>query len=381
MKRITNKKEAINALIRGKDNIYYIGDESALNEYINAAKNSLNLLITSVIENEAVRRGCFDIYTLLAGEKARKCIEIADILIIYDINAMSASDFGSLYSIKRMCAHFPRLIVVGDVLNHIGIGGNYYSSPIQIAEWDMFDFMEIDLHKKRLDTELEDKLEALHKGDISVIDWLNANCKAGEDPIKLVTSTHKAYESVLNDYNGTKKYSAEYEGVIKGNFYEEDMPTYKDLSLYIGQRVMFVDDDTDGRFKRGDVGYINGLYTGEVRVALNDEIIKVRPVTWHKYTPDYILNELYEDELVVIEYAEFTQMPIIPADMLSYKMSRGVKFDSIEFSPITKYTGEFYNLINHAKSRNGIKLTTPISKEDVKINKEIVECYDYLHST
>ena len=84
---------------------------------------------------------------------------------------------------------------------------------------------------------------------------------------------------------------------------------------------------------------------------------------------------------MVIEYAEFTQMPIIPADMLSYKMSRGVKFDSIEFSPITKYTGEFYNLINHAKSRNGIKLTTPISKEDVKINKEIVECYDYLHST
>ena len=26
MKRITNKKEAINALIRGKDNIYYIGE-------------------------------------------------------------------------------------------------------------------------------------------------------------------------------------------------------------------------------------------------------------------------------------------------------------------------------------------------------------------
>lgn len=241
MKKITNKNEALNELIRGKDNVYYIGDESALNEYIRISQDSLNLLITSVIESEAARRGCLDIYTLLSGqeetkgEKERRCLEIADTLIIYDIDAMSQSDFGTLYILKRMCSKFPRLIIVGDVLSYIGLGGNYYSSPIQAFEWECFNFTEIDLRKKRLDTEFEDKLEALRMGDKSVINWLNANCKAGDDPVKLVMSTHKAYEYALDCFDKTNKHRLEFEGVTKGNFYEEDMPTYPNLSLFIGQ--------------------------------------------------------------------------------------------------------------------------------------------------
>lgn len=381
MKKITNKNEALNELIRGKDNIYYIGDESALNEYIRISQDSLNLLITSVIESEAARRGCLDIYTLLSGqeetkgEKERKCLEIADTLIIYDVDAMSQSDFGTLYILKRMCSKFPRLIIVGDVLSYIGLGGNYYSSPIQAFEWECFNFTEIDLRKKRLDTDFENQLDALRMGDKSVIGWLNTNCKAGDEPIKLVMSTHKAYEYALDCFDKTNKHGLEYEGVTKGNFYEEDMPTYPNLSLFIGQRIMFVDDDPNGSYMRGDVGYITGVYTGEVHISLNDEIVKVRPVIWHKYKPDYILNELFEEELVMKDVAEFSQLPIIPVDMISYRMSRGVRFDSIEFSPLTKYDGEFYIFINHAKSRNGIKLTTKISEEDVKINMDVIECY------
>ena len=211
MRKITNKNEALNELIRGKENIYYVGDEKALNEYIRISKDSLNMLITSVIESEAARRGCLDIYTLLSGqeetkgEKERRCLEIADVLIIYDIDAMSQSDFGTLYTLKRMCSKFPRLIIVGDVLSYIGLGSNYYSSPIQEGEWDSFVFTEIDLRKKRLDIELEEKLESLRMGDKSVISWLNANCKAGDEPIKLVTSTHKAYEYALRCHDKSKK--------------------------------------------------------------------------------------------------------------------------------------------------------------------------------
>ncbi len=288
---------------------------------------------------------------------------------------MSQSDFGSLYILKRMCSRFPRLIIVGDVLSYIGLGRNFYSSPIQAFEWECFNFTEIDMRKKRLDSEFEDKLEALRMGDKSVINWLNANCKESEDPIKLVMSTHKAYEYSLECYDKSKKYKSEYEGEIKGNFYEEDMPTYPNLCLYMGQRVMFIDDDINGSYMRGDIGYISGLYTGEAHISLNDEVVKVRAVTWHKYKPDYILNELLEEEIIMKDTAEFSQLPIIPADMISYRMSRGVRFDSIEFSPITKYDGEFYNYISHAKSRNGIKLTTKVSEEDVKINKDIIECY------
>lgn len=111
MRKITNKNEALNELIRGKENVYYIGDESALNEYIRISKDSLNMLVTSVIESEAARRGCLDIYTLLSGqeetkgEKERRCLEIADVLIIYDIDAMSQTDFGTLYTLKRMCSN------------------------------------------------------------------------------------------------------------------------------------------------------------------------------------------------------------------------------------------------------------------------------------
>ena len=381
MRKITNKNEALNELIRGKENIYYVGDETALNEYIRISKDSLNMLITSVIESEAARRGCLDIYTLLSGqeetkgEKERRCLEIADVLIIYDIDAMSQSDFATLYTRKRMCSRFPRLIIVGDVLGYIGTGSNYYSSPIQAGEWDSFAFTEIDLRKKRLDIELEEKLESLRMGDKSVISWLNANCKAGDEPIKLVMSTHKAYEYALQCYDKSKKYRSEYEGEIKGNFYEEDMPTFQNLSLYMGQRIMFVDDDPNGSYMRGDIGYITGLYTGEVHISLNEQVIKVRAVTWHKYKPDYIINELFEDELIMKDVSEFSQLPIIPADMISYRMSRGVRFESIEFSPITKYDGEFYNYISHAKSHNGIKLTAKISEEDVKINTDIIECY------
>ena len=204
MRKIANKNEALNELIRGKENIYYIGDESALNEYIRISKDSLSMLITSVIESEAARRGCLDIYTLLSGqeetkgEKERRCLEIADVLIIYDIDAMSQSDFGTLYTLKRMCSRFPRLIIVGDVLSYIGLGSNYYSSPIQAGEWDSFAFTEIDLRKKRLDIELEEKLESLRVGDKSVISWLNANCKEGDEPIKLVTSTGSLQSASLN---------------------------------------------------------------------------------------------------------------------------------------------------------------------------------------
>ena len=74
MRKITNKNEALNELIREKENVYYIGDESALNEYIRISKDSLNMLITSVIESEAARRGCLDIYAAFRsrGNKRRE---------------------------------------------------------------------------------------------------------------------------------------------------------------------------------------------------------------------------------------------------------------------------------------------------------------------
>jgi hypothetical protein len=347
-----------------------------LDEYIKAVKDSHNLLMTSAVDSEAVRRGCVAFHSVI-NAAARHVINITDVLIIYDADAMSADDLGELYNICEKAERFPRVIIVGDILSYKGIGENITASPIEILEWDLFGFVNIDLRIKRKDTELENTLESLRLGDISTIGWINSHCKEGDEPIKILASSRRAYKYTLDGYINSTNYKTIYTGEKKGNICDEELPTYKDLHVYFGQRIMFISDDKNGAYKRGDIGYFYGFENNSIKVRIDDYIVYVKPVTWHKYTADYVINELYEEELILKSEGEFTQLPIIPADALSYNASRGLTFESIEISPVTKYTGELYNLLCRAKSSDGIKLITNISVDDVKLNDDMIYWYNH----
>ncbi len=379
MRKITTRGEALNELVRNNTNVWYMGDEEVLDEYIKAIKDSHNLLMTSAVDSEAVRRGCVALHSVI-NTKAKQVINITDVLIIFNADSMSADDLGEIYSISERTNHFPRVILVGDILSYMGIGGTSNVSPIEILEWDLFGFVNIDLRIKRKDTELESTLESLRLGDISAINWFNSNCKEGDEPIKILASSRRAYKYTLDGYINSSNCKTIYTGEKKGNICEEEFPTYIDLHLYFGQRIMFISDDKDGAYKRGDIGYFYGFENNSIKVRIDDYIVYVKPITWHKYTSDYVINEFYEEELILRSEGEFTQLPIIPADALSYNASRGLTFESIEISPVTKYTGELYNLLCRAKSSDGIKLITDISVDDVKLNDDMIYWYRHDHS-
>ena len=183
---------------------------------------------------------------------------------------------------------------------------------------------------------------------------------AGEDWIRL--TTHNAQADEINSSRmdclpgDTSVFSAD----VEGDFPEKLYPAASELSLKEGARVMFIRNDSEGRFYNGKLGTIRSIGTDSITVTDDDgSDILLERVEWENL--QYALNET-TGEIVQEVKGAFRQFPLRPAWAITIHKSQGLTFDHVVIDAGAAFAyGQVYVALSRCRSLEGISLTKPIS--------------------
>lgn len=163
-----------------------------------------------------------------------------------------------------------------------------------------------------------------------------------------------------------------FDGVIKGDFPENSLPTDLQLSLKEGAQVVFIKNDPDHRWVNGTVGRISGLANDFVEVTLETgEAHLLKPEIWSniKYTYKPETKEIIEEEL-----GSFTQYPIKLAWALTIHKSQGLTFSRavIDLGHGAFAGGQTYVALSRCRSLDGLTMAATVAPRDVFVNPEVI---------
>ena len=159
-----------------------------------------------------------------------------------------------------------------------------------------------------------------------------------------------------------------FEALVKGNYPERNFPCDQSLEVKVGERVMFVKNDSSGghRYYNGMLGTVTGyLYDSEEEKeyieVINDDgdTITVNREIWEslKYNLDAKTNEITQE----VE-GTFCQYPLQPAWAVTIHKAQGLTFDRVAIDAADAFAfGQVYVALSRCRTLEGLTLTTPLS--------------------
>ena len=211
--------------------------------------------------------------------------------------------------------------------------------------------------------------------------YLNRQCfrqraQTEGSPIQLVTTNHMA-DRINHNYLERLAGKAQlYSGEIRGTFGERQLPTHERLRLRTQARVMLLNNDTEGRWINGDLGWVETLPDANkpdqaVTVRLDrGEQVKVMPYKWEvirfRYNPE---RDRIESEVM----GSFTQYPLRLAWAVTIHKAQGKTFDEVvvDFGRGTFAPGQAYVALSRCTSMDGLVLRRPLEQRHVLTDARI----------
>lgn len=190
-----------------------------------------------------------------------------------------------------------------------------------------------------------------------------------------------ATNAVADNYNARGLASLEgaaarYTGGFEGEAPKQQgdrFPAPMELVLKRGARVIFTQNDPEGRWVNGSLGTVLALDDDTVQVLLDagDEV-DVGRATWPQARWTWNAKE---NRMEVKEEFKYVQFPLAPAWALTIHKAQGMTLDSVEidlgrgaFAP-----GQTYVALSRARSMETLRLTRPISARDVQVDPAIAD--------
>jgi energy-coupling factor transporter ATP-binding protein EcfA2 len=183
---------------------------------------------------------------------------------------------------------------------------------------------------------------------------------SGEKYITLTTHNYKADR--INRLELDKLPGREYvfSGKVEGEFPDYALPTDRQLSLKEGAQIMFIKNDTGGRYFNGKIATVNRLSSDCIEVRLSDaETIEVQKEEWKniKYTLNKETGEMTENEI-----GTYVQYPLRLAWAVTVHKSQGLTFDRAVIDIGDSFAaGQAYVALSRCTSLEGIVLRAPVS--------------------
>ncbi|MEQ1704875.1 MAG: AAA family ATPase [Rickettsiales bacterium] len=202
------------------------------------------------------------------------------------------------------------------------------------------------------------------------------NPKASPAPGTLVLTTTNALAEDINTAKlvGLAGKMQKYEGTLSGDFGMKGgrLPAPEMLTLKIGAQVMFVKNDSDGRWVNGTVGIIEKLGNEVISVAVGDVIHEVEPEKWK--TIGYEFSEA-KNEIAEKTLGTYTQFPLTLAWAITIHKSQGKTLERviIDLGTGAFAAGQLYVALSRCKSLAGIALKQPITPADIRCDVEVLE--------
>ena len=194
-----------------------------------------------------------------------------------------------------------------------------------------------------------------------------------DSPVIILSTTNGKVNFInSNKLSGINTKECLYEAEISGHLDENQFPADETLKLKKGAQIMMLRNDPDDRWVNGTLGTIESVQEKEIKVNINGSVYTVLPVSWDK------INYFYNRETKKVEeqiIGKFVQYPIRLAWAITIHKSQGQTFDQviIDLDSGAFTTGQVYVALSRCRSLQGIYLTRPISKEDIKVDLNVTK--------
>jgi len=249
----------------------------------------------------------------------------------------------------------------------------FSANAIQTINLEIIELQKIYRQKDRNFIELLNKIRVNDVNCQDIIELNKRNIIENRNEIQkaaiTLTTTNKNAEKI-NDFSlkklDGKLYTSEAE--IEGDFTREYFPTNENLKFKKKAQIMFLNNDVDGRWFNGSIGFIEDIYKKnkkkylKVRLQSNNEIVDVRLHTWKVY------KFVIEDYRIVSKpIGKFTQYPFKLAWAITIHKSQGKTFNNvlIDIGWGAFASGQTYVALSRCTSFEGITLKTPIQRKDI----------------
>jgi ATP-dependent exoDNAse (exonuclease V) alpha subunit len=209
------------------------------------------------------------------------------------------------------------------------------------------------------------------------IDKINQACHDSElntDSSLIITTrryqAEKINEEMLNLIEGpaTSAKSVEF-----GEMNENDLPAPRILRIKEGAKVMFVKNDSEGRWVNGTVGIITDCSDKNkklITVKICKSTVKVKREEWNKVK--YVYNEKTDkmEEHIVSSYKQF---PLKLGWAVTIHKAQGLTLDScsIDFGHGAFATGQAYVALSRCKTLSALNLYQELKVEDALVDSAI----------
>ncbi|MCP4049822.1 MAG: ATP-binding domain-containing protein [bacterium] len=159
----------------------------------------------------------------------------------------------------------------------------------------------------------------------------------------------------------------------KGNFDTKLAPTDIDLRLKAGAQIMFLNNDSGGRWVNGTVGEIKKITNEDIVVKIEGgSEVSIEPYTWQLYR--YFLNT-DKNVLDQEKTGSFTQYPIKLAWAITIHKSQGKTFDKviIDLGRGAFAHGQTYVALSRCRTFEGLTFKKPLKKGNVIMDWRVVK--------
>ena len=329
-------------------------------------------------------------YRSLRKERV-KIIRTLDLLIIDEISMVRADLLDAVDMTLRKYRHNDKpfggvqLLMIGDAQQLSPVVkdserqymSQVYQSPyfFHSKALSRLQYVTIELQKvhRQKDAEFLDILNAVREDRMTAQLLRKINERVGvppvrqedgTEPIRLTTHNVRADEVNSRKLAELPDDPSLFTAQIEGDFPEHSYPADEVLELKPGAQVMFIRNDSEGKYYNGKLAKVEKIAKGVVTVSdSNGEMIDVTPVEWPntQYELDDESGEICQNVV-----GTFRQLPLRIAWAITIHKSQGLTFDNVVIDAGAAFAfGQVYVALSRCRSLEGITLESPITSSGI----------------
>lgn len=330
-----------------------------------------------------------------------KLIKSLDLIIIDEISMVRADIIDFVDKLLRHYCHNPRepfagkqLLLVGDLFQLEPVVTSdmklllhkYYSNTYFFSAnvFRQIPLVSVELTKVYRQTQQDfiGLLDRVRMGNPTHEDLQLINSRVAAKPAKgkekgmiMTLATRRDTVESINDarLKELKRPLRTYEGVITGEFPDNNLPTPRSLQLKEGAQIVFVKNDYERRWVNGTVGKVTKCLPERIEVTLeNGAVHEVEQERWANIIYDY---DEKRKSVIEKEIGAYVQYPVKLAWALTIHKSQGLTFSNliIDMGAGAFSSGQTYVALSRCKSLDGLQLLSPLNARDIFVNRAISE--------
>ena len=202
----------------------------------------------------------------------------------------------------------------------------------------------------------------------------------------IVLTTHNRQADAINrrHMEALRGERRTFDAILSGNYPEKSLPCERNLEVKVGERVMFVKNDSSGghRYYNGMLGtvtrFLHDDEEGKDHIEVIDDdgdIITVGHEVWESLK--YNLNERTGEIEQEVE-GTFSQYPLQAAWAVTIHKAQGLTFDRVVIDAADAFAfGQVYVALSRCRTLEGLTLSSPLSSSvafnDASVSRFVAE--------